>query len=216
MAFCSILKIFGKLNRLLFFASQVLISLECILSLYDTENNLGFSKDFLYTFIILGNLFINLDSTVGRVGRPCPMTQVHTSNKYKITRMHRRSKPWHLLDYVIVCPHNFKDITITQVMWVSECWRDHRLIQSAFTLHTVPLHQGSTTHGPWTGTGSRHARNWTTQTKPDPQDAGSSPWKTFLCGTSLWCHKGWGPLLCTISNQRLQNVINRELQKINN
>jgi len=50
--------------------------------------------------------------------------------------MHPRSKPWHLLDYIITRRRDRQDFRITKAMRGADCWTDHRLIVSKLHIHT--------------------------------------------------------------------------------
>ena len=65
-------------------------------------------------------------------------TIFHQAEKYKTTWMHRRSKQWHLIDFVIVKQRDIQDVMITHAMHGAECWTDHRLVKSIIKLHIAP------------------------------------------------------------------------------
>jgi len=56
----------------------------------------------------------------------------------KTTWMHPRSKHWHLIDYVLVCHRDLKDVLHTRVMPSVECHTDHRLVRCKPKLHFKP------------------------------------------------------------------------------
>lgn len=56
------------------------------------------------------------------------------ADKYKTTSQHPRSKHWHMLDYIITCQRDVKEVHITRAMRGSTCWSDHRLLRSSVTL----------------------------------------------------------------------------------
>ena len=59
-------------------------------------------------------------------------------NSLKTTWMHHRSKHWHLIDYVLVCQRDLKDVSHTRVMPSAECHTDHRLVRCKLSLHFKP------------------------------------------------------------------------------
>ena len=59
-------------------------------------------------------------------------------DKYKTTWMQPRSKHWHLIDYVITCQRDLRDIMITKALRGAECWTDHRLLRTIVRLHIRP------------------------------------------------------------------------------
>ena len=62
-------------------------------------------------------------------------------SKYNTSRMLPKPKQWHLIDYVIVRRRDIRDVRITRAMQGAECWTDHRLIRSIFSLHITPVHR---------------------------------------------------------------------------
>ena len=52
------------------------------------------------------------------------------STRKKTSWTHRRSKHWHLIDYVIVEARDRRDVHVTKAMCGAECWSIHRLIIS--------------------------------------------------------------------------------------
>ena len=56
----------------------------------------------------------------------------------KTSRMHPRSKHWHLIDYIIVRAKDRQDVRVTKAMYGADCWTDHRLITSKTELHIQP------------------------------------------------------------------------------
>ncbi|KAF7252753.1 Craniofacial development protein 2 [Varanus komodoensis] len=56
----------------------------------------------------------------------------------KTSWMHPCSKHWHLIDYVIVRRKDRQDVRVTKAMPSADCWTDHRLIISKFSLHIKP------------------------------------------------------------------------------
>ena len=63
------------------------------------------------------------------------------ANKYKTTWMHPGSKHWHLIDYIIVRRRDIRDIKITRAMHGAECWTDHRLVRSMFSMRLALTHR---------------------------------------------------------------------------
>ena len=59
-------------------------------------------------------------------------------DKYKVTWMHRRSKNWHMLDYVIVRKRDRQDLCLVRVCRSAECWTDHRLVRAKFCVRVRP------------------------------------------------------------------------------
>ena len=59
--------------------------------------------------------------------------------RYKTTRMHPRSKPWHLIDYAICRRRDIRDVRISRVMQGAGCRTDHRLIKYVLSLHITPM-----------------------------------------------------------------------------
>ena len=57
---------------------------------------------------------------------------------YKGTWTHPRSKHVHMLDYVITRKRDRQDVLITRVMRGAECWTDHYLVRSKFSLRIRP------------------------------------------------------------------------------
>ncbi|XP_068712987.1 uncharacterized protein [Montipora foliosa] len=56
-------------------------------------------------------------------------------NKFKTTWQHRRSKHWHLIDFVIVRARDQGDVQITKsITSADDSWTDHRLVRSSFAL----------------------------------------------------------------------------------
>ena len=56
-----------------------------------------------------------------------------------ITRMHPRSKHWHLIDYVIVRRKDRQDVRVTKTMRGADCWTYHRLVVSKLNLRFQPV-----------------------------------------------------------------------------
>lgn len=52
--------------------------------------------------------------------------------------MHRRSKHWHLLYYVIMKPCDIRDVQITRAMRGAECWTDHCMIMAKVLMRVRP------------------------------------------------------------------------------
>lgn len=52
--------------------------------------------------------------------------------------MHPRSKPGHLLDYIIVRYSDLKNVLITQAKRGAECWTDHRMIMAMLKMRIRP------------------------------------------------------------------------------
>ena len=46
------------------------------------------------------------------------------ADKYKTTWMHPRSKHWHLIDFIIVCQRDMRDVRVTHTMRGTECLTD--------------------------------------------------------------------------------------------
>ena len=61
------------------------------------------------------------------------------STRNKTSWMHRRSKHWHLIDYVIVKARDRRDVHITKAMCGAECWTILRLIVSKMKLSLRPV-----------------------------------------------------------------------------
>ena len=59
-------------------------------------------------------------------------------NRNKTSWLHPRSKPWHLIDYVIVRRTDRQDVRVTQTMCGADCWVDHRLVISKLNLRIQP------------------------------------------------------------------------------
>ena len=57
---------------------------------------------------------------------------------YKGTWTHPRSKHVHMIDYCITRQRDKQDVHITRVMRGAECWTDHYLLRSKFSLHVRP------------------------------------------------------------------------------
>ena len=57
---------------------------------------------------------------------------------HKGTWTHPRSKHVHMLDYVITRKRDRQDVLITRVMRGAECWTDHYLVRSKFSLRIRP------------------------------------------------------------------------------
>ena len=53
--------------------------------------------------------------------------------------MHPCSKPWHLIDYVIVRKKDRQDVRVTKTMCGADCWTDHRLVVSKLNLRIQPV-----------------------------------------------------------------------------
>ena len=62
-------------------------------------------------------------------------TLFRLSHHNRTSRMHPRSKHWHLLDYIITRRKDSQDFRITKAMRGADCWTDHRLIMSKLHLH---------------------------------------------------------------------------------
>ena len=67
-------------------------------------------------------------------------TLFRLANKYKVILIHPRSKQWNLIDCVITCRQDICDIKMTTALLGAECWTDHRLVRSFFSLHIAPVH----------------------------------------------------------------------------
>ena len=52
--------------------------------------------------------------------------------------MHPRSKPFHLIDYVIVRKTDRQDVRVTKTIFGADCWTDHRLVASKLNLRIQP------------------------------------------------------------------------------
>lgn len=48
--------------------------------------------------------------------------------KFKTPWQHPRSKHWHLLDYIIVCRTDRKEVLISRAVHGADCWTDHWMI----------------------------------------------------------------------------------------
>ena len=59
-------------------------------------------------------------------------------NRNKISWMHPRSRHWHLNDYVIVQRKDRYDARVTKTMGGTDCWTDHRLVDSKLNLRIQP------------------------------------------------------------------------------
>ena len=64
--------------------------------------------------------------------------QIHSSRCLETTRMHPRSKHWHLIDYIITRQQDMKDILITRVLRGPECWTNHCLLRSLVRFNIRP------------------------------------------------------------------------------
>ena len=56
----------------------------------------------------------------------------------KTSKMHSRSKHWHLIDYVIERRKDRQDVRVTKTMCGADCWTDHRLVVSKLNLRIQP------------------------------------------------------------------------------
>ena len=67
--------------------------------------------------------------------------------RFKTTSRHLRSKHWHILDYIIVCQRDARDVLHTRVMPSADCYTDHRLVRTkvAFTFKPPPEKKGPQT-----------------------------------------------------------------------
>jgi len=65
-------------------------------------------------------------------------TMFQLQNKFKTSWMHPRSKHWHLTDFVVVRGSDLRDVKITRAMRGADCWTDHRLIRSQFSMRVRP------------------------------------------------------------------------------
>ena len=58
--------------------------------------------------------------------------------KYKTSRLHPRSKHWHLIDYIIIRQIAIHNVRKTRVMRCTDCWSDHRIIRNQMCLNVQP------------------------------------------------------------------------------
>ncbi|CAI5775911.1 Hypothetical predicted protein [Podarcis lilfordi] len=66
-------------------------------------------------------------------------TLFRQKNKFKTSWRHPQSNHWHLLDYVIVCAKDRRDVLLTRAMASADnCWTDQRLIQSTMAIKITP------------------------------------------------------------------------------
>ena len=77
--------------------------------------------------------------------RKCALHKLRITNivfrqptRRKTSRMHPRSKHWHLIDYVIVRRKDRQDVKVTKTMCCADCWTGHRLIVSKLNLCIQP------------------------------------------------------------------------------
>ncbi|BHF64757.1 hypothetical protein SprV_0200776400 [Sparganum proliferum] len=56
----------------------------------------------------------------------------------KVTRMHPRSRQWHLLDYVLVRKRDQRDVLMTKAIAGTDGWTDHRLVISKMCIRLQP------------------------------------------------------------------------------
>ena len=61
-------------------------------------------------------------------------TLFRMADKYKTTWMHLWLKHWHLIDFIIVCQRDIRDVRVTRAMRGAECWTDHRLVRAVLAL----------------------------------------------------------------------------------
>ena len=45
-----------------------------------------------------------------------------------------------IIDYVIVCQLDIRDILITRAIWGADCYTDHRLVHATFKVHIAQCH----------------------------------------------------------------------------
>nr|VZI10237.1 unnamed protein product [Spirometra erinaceieuropaei] len=71
-------------------------------------------------------------ATVSKVGHRLILTSIYfrLPMREKATRMHPRSRQWHLLDYVHVRRRDQRDVLVTKAIPVVDEWTDHRLVTS--------------------------------------------------------------------------------------
>ena len=68
-------------------------------------------------------------------------TLFRMADKYKTTWMHPKLKHWHLIDFIIICQQDIRDVRVTCAMRGTECWTDHRLVKAVLTLHIALPHR---------------------------------------------------------------------------
>ncbi|BHF62788.1 hypothetical protein SprV_0200577400 [Sparganum proliferum] len=56
----------------------------------------------------------------------------------KATKMHPRSRHWHLLDYVLVRRRDYRDVLLTKTIPCADEWTGHRLVTSKMRIHQQP------------------------------------------------------------------------------
>ncbi|KAL8604148.1 hypothetical protein ACOMHN_047360 [Nucella lapillus] len=103
--------------------------------------------------------------------------------------MHHRSKHWHLIDYVLVCQKDQKDVLHTRVMPSAESHTDHRLVRCNLNLHfkLKPKRGGPPRKKLQVGSLKSD------EVKADPQSNLQSCWKTSeeVVGFSTKKNKDW-------------------------
>ena len=70
------------------------------------------------------------------------LSWTHFTNKrtsWKATWMHPQSKHWHMLDYILVCHWDMRDILHTRIMPSAEYHIDHHLVHCKLNIHVKPM-----------------------------------------------------------------------------
>ena len=57
-------------------------------------------------------------------------TMFKQKDERKTTRMHPRSRHWHMIDFIITRCRNKMDIHSTQAMRGANCWNGHQMLRS--------------------------------------------------------------------------------------
>ena len=65
-------------------------------------------------------------------------TMFRLPTRNKTSWMHRRSKHWHLIDYVTTRTKYMQDVRLTKAMCGADCRTDHRLFVSKLNLYIPP------------------------------------------------------------------------------
>ncbi|XP_055862757.1 craniofacial development protein 2-like [Biomphalaria glabrata] len=61
-------------------------------------------------------------------------TMFQQKRRFKTTRMHPRSKHWHLLDYIIVRHCDIRDVVHTREMPSADCYKKNRLVRTKLNI----------------------------------------------------------------------------------
>lgn len=61
-------------------------------------------------------------------------------DKYKTKWMHPLSKYWHMIDFIIICQCDIRDVWVTHAMRNVECWTGPRLVRTMLNLHILLPH----------------------------------------------------------------------------